>query len=72
MAKDNILTRERGPGKRLSDDRRAAETGQMTEEQLEFLKAVEQYKIQRGKRFLTHTEYLEIAKALGYRKVCDG
>lgn len=63
------LDRRRGPGRRLDQDRRAAEQGQMTDEQFEFLMAIEQYKQVNARPFPTWTEVLEVIKALGYRKV---
>ena len=63
--------RRRGPGRRRTDERRAAEEGEMTDEQFEFIMAVEQYKQANKCPFPSHTEILEIAKALGYRKVAE-
>lgn len=63
------LDRRRGPGRRRSADRKAAEEGQMSDEQLDFLMAIEQYKKQNKRNFPTWTEVLEVVKALGYRKV---
>jgi len=63
--------RRRGPGRRRSDDRRTAEEGEMSEEQFEFIMAIEQYKKANTRPFPSFTEILEIAKALGYRKVAE-
>jgi len=63
------LDRCRGPGRRRSDDRKAAEEGHMSDEQFEFLMAIEEYKKANSKPFPTWTEVLELIKALGYRKV---
>lgn len=63
------LDRCRGPGRRRSDDRKAAEEGHMSDEQFEFLMAIEEYKRANAKPFPTWTEVLEVMKALGYRKV---
>ncbi|MBN1437113.1 MAG: hypothetical protein JW936_08550 [Sedimentisphaerales bacterium] len=63
--------RRRGPGVRRSDERRAAEEGEMNDEQFEFIKAIEEYKKVNRRPFPTFTEVLEIAKALGYRKVAE-
>jgi hypothetical protein len=65
------LQRRRGPGKARSPDRRAAEEGQMSDEQFEFLMAIEQYKETNKRLFPTWTEVLEVIKAIGYRKVAD-
>jgi hypothetical protein len=65
------LDRQRGPGKRRSDDRRAAEEGQMSDEQFEFLMAIDEYKKRNARPFPTWTEVFEVIKALGYRKVAE-
>jgi len=64
----------RGPGVRRSKDRRAAEEGEMTDEQWEFLRAIDAYKQANNKPFPTWTEVLEVIKKLGYRRAdppCD-
>ncbi|RMF75243.1 MAG: hypothetical protein D6744_13705 [Planctomycetota bacterium] len=63
------LDRRRGPGRRRTDYRRDAEEGHMNEEQLEFIKAVDEYKRVNGRPFPTLTEVLDILLYLGYRKV---
>ena len=63
------LERRRGPGRRRSDDRKAAEEGEMTNEQFEFCMAIETYKKVNKKMFPTWTEVLEVITQLGYRKV---
>ena len=65
------LDRRRGPGRRRTDYRRDAEEGHMNEEQLEFLKAIDEYKRVNNRPFPTWTEVLEVIKALGYRKVAE-
>ena len=65
------LDRRRGPGRRLTDERKAAEQGQMSDEQFEFLLAIEEYKQKNATRFPTWTEVFEVIKALGYRKVAE-
>ena len=65
------LDRRRGPGRRLTEDRKSAEEGQMSDEQFEFLKAIEEYKRQNNRQFPTWTEVLEIIKALGYQRVAQ-
>ena len=65
------LDRRRGPGRRRPDDRRAAEEGHMTDEQFEFVTAVDQYKRANQRPFPTWTEVLEIIKAMGYRKIAE-
>jgi hypothetical protein len=65
------LELHRGPGRRLSDERKSAEEGQMSQEQFEFLMAIKEYKEKNAKPFPTWTEVLDVIKALGYRKVTD-
>ena len=63
------LNRRRGPGRRRSEDRKSAEEGYMSDEQFEFLMAIDEYKRKNAKPFPSWTEVLEVMKALGYRKV---
>jgi hypothetical protein len=65
------LDRRRGPGRRRSDERKNAEEGQMSDEQFEFLMAIDEYKKKNSRPFPTWTEVLEVIKALGYRKVAE-
>ena len=65
------LDRRRGPGRRRSDDRRSAEEGEMTEEQFEFLMAINEYKKVNKRPFPSWTEVLDVMRALGYRKVAE-
>jgi hypothetical protein len=65
------LDRRRGPGRRRSDDRKTAEEGEMSDEQFEFLMAIDEYKRKNGRPFPTWTEVLELIKAMGYRKVAE-
>ena len=65
------LDRKRGPGRRISDERKSAEEGQMSDEQFEFLMAIDEYKRKNTRPFPTWTEVLEVIKALGYRKVAE-
>jgi hypothetical protein len=65
------LDRRRGPGRRLTDERKSAEEGQMSEEQFAFLMAIDEYKKKNSRPFPTWTEVLEVIKALGYRKVAE-
>jgi len=65
------LDRRRGPGRRRSDARKSAEEGHMTDEQFEFLMAIDEYKRKNDRPFPTWTEVLEVIKAIGYRKVAD-
>jgi len=43
----------------------------MSEEQFEFLMAIDEYKKKNARPFPTWTEVLEVIKALGYRKVAE-
>jgi hypothetical protein len=65
------LDRRRGPGRRLTQDRKSAEEGQLSDEQFEFLMAIDKYKRKNARPFPTWTEVLEVIKALGYRKVAE-
>ena len=65
------LDRRRGPGRRRSDERKSAEEGQMSDEQFEFLMAINEYKRKNTRPFPTWTEVLEVIKTLGYRKVAE-
>jgi len=65
------LDRRRGPGRRRTDERKSAEEGQMSDEQFEFLMAIDEYKKRNARPFPTWTEVLEVIKALGYRKVAE-
>jgi hypothetical protein len=65
------LDRRRGPGRRLADERKSAEEGQMSDEQFDFLMAIDEYKRQNSRPFPTWTEVLDVIKALGYRKVAE-
>jgi hypothetical protein len=65
----SALDRRRGPGRRRTDYRRDAEEGNMNEEQLEFIKAIDEYKRVNSRPFPTWTEVLDLALYLGYRKV---
>jgi hypothetical protein len=63
------LDRRRGPGRRRTDFRRAAEEGHMNEEQVDFLKAIDEYKRVNHRPFPTWTEVLDVVLFLGYRRV---
>ena len=63
------LERRRGPGRRRSDSRRSAEEGELSDEQFEFVMAIDEYKRINRRPFPSWTEVLEIIKYLGYRKV---
>jgi hypothetical protein len=65
------LNRRRGPGRRRSDARRSAEEGEMSEEQFDFLMAVNEYKSVNKRPFPTWTEVLDVIHALGYRKTAE-
>jgi hypothetical protein len=52
-------------------ERKAAEEGQMSDEQFEFLMAIDEYKRKNSRPYPTWTEVLEVIKALGYRKVAE-
>lgn len=64
------LERRRGPGRRRNDFVKAAEEGQMTQEQFLFVMAIDSYKRVNEKPYPTWTEVLEVIRKLGYRKTC--
>ena len=68
---DTGLERRRGPGRRRTDFMRAAEEGEMTQEQFLFVMAIDSYKRVNDKPYPTWTEVLEVIRKLGYRKTCD-
>jgi len=43
----------------------------LTPEELQFIKAIEKYKKEHDKQFLSWTEVLKVVKAAGYRKVAE-
>jgi len=63
------LERRRGPGRRLADDRKSAEEGEMTAAQFEFVMAIQKYKKVNKRLYPTWTEVMEVIQQLGYRKV---
>ena len=63
------LERRRGPGRRLADDRKSAEEGEMNPYQFEFVMAIQTYKKVNKRLYPTWTEILEILVQLGYRKI---
>jgi hypothetical protein len=65
------LDRRRGPGRRRGDIRRAAEEGEMTNELLEFVMAIDEYKRTNDRPFPSWSEIFEIIQYLGYRKVAE-
>lgn len=65
---DTNLERRRGPGRRRTDFLRAAEEGEMTQEQFMFVMAIDTFKRVNNKTFPTWTDVLEIIRKLGYRK----
>ena len=62
------LERRRGPGRRRSDFVKAADEGEMTNEQFLFIKAIDAYKRVNNRPYPTWTEVLEVIRKLGYRK----
>lgn len=62
------LERRRGPGRRLTDFVKAAEEGEMTQEQFLFLLAIDTFKRVNDKTFPNWTDVLEVVRKLGYRK----
>lgn len=64
------LERRRGPGRRRSDFARAAEEGEMSNEQFMFVTAIDAFKRVNNKPFPSWSEVLEVIRKLGYRKTC--
>ena len=62
------LERRRGPGRRRSDFMKAAEEGEMTQEQFMFVMAIDAFKRVNNLTFPTWTDVLEVVRKLGYRK----
>ena len=62
------LERRRGPGRRRTDFMRAADEGEMTQEQFMFVMAIDTFKRVNDLTFPTWTDVLEIIRKLGYRK----
>jgi hypothetical protein len=62
------LERRRGPGRRRTDFMRAAEEGEMSQEQFMFIMAIDTFKRVNNKTFPTWTDVLEVIRKLGYRK----
>ncbi len=62
------LDRRRGPGRRRTDFLKAAEEGEMNQEQFMFLVAINAFKEANGRTFPTWTDVLEVVRKLGYRK----
>jgi hypothetical protein len=67
-ARHSGLERRRGAGRRLSDFAKAAEEGEMTNEQFMFIQAIDAFKRANDRPFPTWTEVLEVIRKLGYRK----
>ena len=65
---ESDLDRRRGPGRRLSDFVKAAEEGEMTPDQFQFLMAINAFKQANNRSFPTWTDVLEVVRKLGYRK----
>jgi len=60
--------RRRGPGRRRSDFIKAADEGELTDEQFLFIKAIDAFKHANGKPYPSWTDVLEVIRKLGYRK----
>ena len=59
--------RERKPRRRRIDPTTFEK--QYTDDELEFMNAMQQFKVQSGKTFPTHAEVLRVARSLGYCQV---
>ena len=63
------LDRRRGPGRRLAEIRKSAEEGELSDELLEFVMAIDEYKRINDRPFPAWSEIYEIIQYLGYRRV---
>jgi len=45
---------------------------QYSDDEIEFMNAIQRFKVQSGRSFPTYGEVLEVAHQLGYRKMIDG
>ena len=70
-AEGTNLERRRGPGRRRTDFLKAADEGEMTDEQFLFLMAIDTFKRVNGKTFPSWTDVLEVIRKLGYRKTME-
>lgn len=62
------LERRRGPGRRRTDYMKAADEGELTQEQFLFVMAIDAFKQANDKTFPSWTDVLEVIRKLGYRK----
>ena len=62
---------EKGAGIRKSSTRRHVEEGTIDSELLEFVLAVDQYKVKNDKKFPTTSDMFQVIRYLGYRKMAD-
>lgn len=65
------LDRRRGPGRRRGEVRRAAEEGELSDDLLEFVMVVDEYKRINDRPYPTISEIFELVHYLGYRKVAE-
>jgi len=65
------LDRRRGPGRRRGEVRRAAEEGELSDDLLEFVMVVDDYKRINERPYPTISEIFELVHYLGYRKVAN-
>ena len=65
---DNPLELGRSQGVRRPEWLLNAENGEHDEDQVEFMKAMEEFKKKNNKPFPTWSEVLHVIKSLGYRK----
>jgi hypothetical protein len=75
-AEDPIPAPRAKPERRVKKERRrridpTTFEKQYTEDELEFMNAMQQFKVQSCKTFPSHGEVLDVARSLGYRKWTD-
>jgi len=63
--------RRRGAGIRRPEFNKAAEEGEMNQEQFLFIKAIDAFKRANDRPYPTWTEVLEVIRKLGYRKTVE-
>lgn len=67
MAKVDEKTEKKKP----PTERRSRFTTPVDQEALEFIQAIETFKLEKGRAFPSWTEVLQIIRDLGYRKVAE-
>ena len=74
LAPETVIEPEVQAQKRIKKERRrridpTTFEKQYTDDELEFMNAMQRYKVQSGKPFPSHGEVLQVAQSLGYRRI---